>query len=122
MKTDLRKVQHCLLPSLMRGLGVALLLLFLACSKDDPKQDYNPLIDDSKPEQPATPVEQPSQTSYSEHYRPQLHFTPAKNWMNDPNGMVYVDGTYHLFYQYNPQGNDWGNMSWGHATSTDLIH
>ena len=122
MKTDLRKVQHCLLPSLMRGLGVALLLLFMACSKDDPKQDYNPLIDDPKPEQPATPTEQPTQTSYSEQYRPQIHFTPAKNWMNDPNGMVYVDGTYHLFYQYNPQGNDWGNMSWGHATSTDLIH
>lgn len=60
--------------------------------------------------------------SYSELYRPQIHFTPAANWMNDPNGMVYADGVYHLFYQYNPHGNDWGNMSWGHAESTDLIH
>lgn len=74
---------------------------------------------------PAPPVEEqekPSVDSYNEKYRPQIHFTPAKNWMNDPNGMVYADGIYHLFYQYNPRGNDWGNMSWGHAESTDLIH
>lgn len=58
----------------------------------------------------------------TETYRPQVHFTPSKNWMNDPNGLVYLDGTYHMFFQYNPQDNGWGNMSWGHATSTDLMH
>ena len=92
---------------------------FAACSKDDHKQDHNPLIDDPQTEEPQKPTEQ---TGRNEKYRPQIHFTPAKNWMNDPNGMVYADGTWHLFYQYNPQGNGWGNMSWGHATSTDLIH
>lgn len=58
---------------------------------------------------------------YSEAYRPGFHFSPEQNWINDPNGLVYHDGEYHLYYQYNPFGNSWGNMSWGHATSTDLV-
>lgn len=58
----------------------------------------------------------------NEKYRPQFHFTPDRNWMNDPNGLLYYKGKYHLFFQHNPHENVWGNMSWGHATSTDLYN
>ena len=57
-----------------------------------------------------------------ESFRPIYHHTPAYGWMNDPNGMFYKDGVYHLYFQYNPYGSVWGNMHWGHSTSTDLMH
>ena len=60
--------------------------------------------------------------TFHELWRPQFHVTPPETWMNDPNGMVYYDGEYHLFFQNNPHGNRWGHMSWAHAVSRDLVH
>lgn len=93
--------------------------LATACG-DDERFDFGAQQDTGGT--PSEKPESPGSTGRDEMYRPQIHYTPAANWMNDPNGLVYADGVYHLFYQYNPAGNDWGNMSWGHATSTDLMH
>lgn len=85
----------------MNFLSTTLLAVFLAVTAYGQKSDKN---------------------YYDEIYRPQFHFTPEKNWHNDPNGLVYYDGEYHMFYQYNPKGTEWGFMHWGHTTSTDLLH
>lgn len=67
------------------------------------------------------PFNETASSYYTEDYRPQFHFSPEEKWMNDPNGLVYNDGVYHLFYQYYPDSTVWGPMHWGHAISKDMV-
>ena len=87
-----------------------ILILFLTACNTSVKTDQ---------EQEEKPEEKPAY--YTETYRPQYHFSPEKSWMNDPNGLVFNKGTYHLFYQYYPDSLAWGPMHWGHAASKDLV-
>ncbi len=88
-----------------------IILLFIACGDKNANKEEN--LDDL--------VVAENRTDYTEQFRPQFHFTPEEKWMNDPNGLVYHQGVYHLFYQYYPDDIVWGPMHWGHAISKDMI-
>ena len=96
---------------------VASLFASFLCTLESQAQEKN-LISTSSKEM----IKVETTQYYKEPFRPQFHFSPEKKWMNDPNGMLYYKGTYHLFYQYYPEDIVWGPMHWGHATSSDLIH
>ena len=88
-----------------------------ACSPDSKTTDTAAVTQEA----PATATDTAAVPPATPQYRPGYHFSPAAHWMNDPNGMVYYEGTYHLFFQYYPGAMVWGPMHWGHATSTDLV-
>ncbi len=90
----------------LSAIGILLSILFLSCNSKEVNSAETRM----------------EENMYQEQHRPQFHFSPEEKWMNDPNGMVFFDGEYHLFYQYYPEDIVWGPMHWGHAISKDLVH
>lgn len=103
---------------------IATIALSACQPKNEPETPDTPGTPADTTVTPSSEGEGGCSSSRTEQYRPQVHYTVHHNWMNDPNGLCYKDGTWHLYYQYNPNGTgcDFGGMSWGHATSTDLMH
>ncbi len=97
------------------GLLVLLFGLALACQESPTTSEEN-----TRPQEKTT--ERNNSDYYTEQHRPQFHFSPDSMWMNDPNGMFYYEGEYHLFYQYYPDSTVWGPMHWGHAVSEDMVY
>ena len=108
----MKKKYSLLMKSSLMGFALVFLILCMTSScKNEPKKE-------------ASTIKKEMEVVLNDNeklYRPNFHFTPKKGWMNDPNGMFYYNGYYHLYFQHYPDSTVWGPMHWGHAISTDMI-